>query len=114
VDEAQVSLVGTPVAPKQLDEDGRLSMGPLPDGCYTLNVSLPGFREVSSETCVSAGERKDVKVNLPPPLSGCMETGCADGFLCMPDGQCVECTEDAHCGPGFTCRGSRCEEGHGP
>jgi Cys-rich repeat protein len=109
VDEARVSLEGTPVAPKQPDEDGRLTMGPLPDGCYTLNVSLPGFREVSSETCVSAGERKDVKVNLPPPNSGCMETGCSDDFLCMPDGQCVECTEDSHCGPGFTCRGTRCE-----
>lgn len=109
VEQAQVSLVGTPLEPLPVDEDGRLSVGPLPDGCYTLNVSLPGFPDVRSDTCVSAGEKKEVKVNLPAPSSGCMETGCSDDFLCMPDGQCVECTEDSHCGPGFSCRSSRCE-----
>ncbi|HVG64004.1 MAG TPA: carboxypeptidase regulatory-like domain-containing protein [Hyalangium sp.] len=109
VEGGQVSLVGTPVEPLRPDEDGRLLIGPLPDGCYTLNVSLAGFREVLSDTCVSAGERKKVKVNLPAPSSGCMETGCSGDFLCMPSGQCVECTEDSHCGPGFSCRGLRCE-----
>lgn len=109
VEGAQVSLVGTPVEPLRPDEDGRLLIGPLPDGCYTLNVSLPGFPEVRSDTCVSAGERKQVKVNLPAPSKGCKETGCSGDFLCMPNGQCVECTEDSHCGPGFSCHGSRCE-----
>jgi Cys-rich repeat protein len=109
VDGAQVSLVGTPMEPLRPNQDGRLSLGPLPDGCYTLKVSLSGFPEVSSDTCVSAGERKDVKVNLPAPSSGCMVTGCSGDFLCMLDGQCVECTEDSHCGAGFACRGSRCE-----
>jgi len=107
--QAQVSLVGTPVGPLQPDEEGRLSVGPLPDGCYTLSVTLPGFPDVTSETCVSAGELKDVKVILPAPSSGCAVTGCSDDFLCVPDGRCVECLEDSHCGPGLSCHGSRCE-----
>lgn len=109
VDGAEVSLEGTPVEPVRPSENGRLLIGPLPDGCYTLTVSLSGFPEVHSDTCVSEGEHKEVKVNLPAPNSGCMETGCSGNFLCMPDGQCVECTEDSHCGPGFSCHGSRCE-----
>jgi hypothetical protein len=113
VDQATVSLVGTPVEPLRPDEEGRLSVGPLPDGCYTLAISLPGFPDVMSETCVSAGELKDVRVNLPAPNSGCMVTGCSDDFLCVADGRCVECLEDSHCGPGLSCRGSRCE-GEGP
>jgi hypothetical protein len=109
--EAKVSVVGTPLQQLALDATGRLSIGPLPDGCYTLRVSLSGFPDVSSETCVSAGEHKEVRVNLPEPDSGCSVTGCSDGFRCAQGGQCVECLEDAQCGPGLTCRGFRCEEG---
>jgi hypothetical protein len=109
VDQAKVTLVGTPVAPVRPDSTGRLRVGPLPDGCYTLSVTLEGFRDVTSETCVSAGETKDVKVNLPAPSSGCAVTGCSDDYLCLPDGRCVECLEDSHCGPRLSCRNSRCE-----
>lgn len=113
VEGARVSLVGTPVEPVHPDKGGRLRMGPLPDGCYALSISLTGFPEVLSETCASAGESKEVKVNLPAPTSACGETGCEEGFFCQPDGRCVECTEDAHCGPGLKCHDSRCE-GDGP
>ena len=65
VAQAQVTLVGTPLEPLRPDEDGRLSVGPLPDGCYTLRIAVPGFPEVEAETCVSAGETKEVKVILP-------------------------------------------------
>jgi len=114
VDQAQVSLVGTPLQRLRLDEEGRLRMGPIPDGCYTLSLSLPGFQEVRSETCVSAGETKEVKVNLPAPDRddghlGCAETGCEEGLRCAPDGRCLECLESSHCAPGLTCRGFRCE-----
>jgi hypothetical protein len=114
VGEAHVSLVGTPLQRLRLDAEGRLRMGPLPDGCYMLSLSLQGFPDVSSETCVSAGEIKEVKLNLPTPDGnkghlGCAETGCAEGLRCASDGRCVECLEDDHCGPGLTCRGFRCE-----
>jgi hypothetical protein len=114
VDTARVSLVGTPLQQLPLDEDGRLDVGPIPDGCHTLSVSLQGFPEVRSEACVSAGEFKEVKVNLPAPdggkgYLGCAETGCEEDLRCAPDGRCVECVEDTHCGPGLSCNGFRCE-----
>lgn len=113
VTQTQVSLVGTPLQRLPLDEEGSLRMGPIPDGCYTLGLSLPGFPDVESETCVSAGELKEVKVNLPAPdrdkgQLGCAETGCEEGLQCAPDGRCVVCLEDSHCDPGLTCRGFRC------
>ncbi|HEX8705706.1 MAG TPA: carboxypeptidase regulatory-like domain-containing protein [Myxococcaceae bacterium] len=98
VEKAQVSLVGTPLQRLDLDEEGELLIGPVPDGCYTLILSLKDVPDVTSETCVSAGETKEVKVNLP------------EGRLhCTPNGQCFECLEDSHCGTGLTCRGFRCE-----
>jgi hypothetical protein len=119
VDEAQVTVAGTPLRQLPLDEKGDRLVGPMPDGCYTLEISLPGFPEVSSETCVSAGESKRVKVNLPAPDSrngerGCAVTGCTEGFLCMSDGRCVECIDDDQCAPGLTCRAFRCEEEEDP
>jgi hypothetical protein len=107
----QVSVAGTPVRDQPLDDSGRLKIGPLPDGCYTLSISVPGFPDLDSETCVSAGEEKEVKVTLPTPASGCSETGCSDDFLCTQAGRCVECLEDSHCGPGLSCNNSRCEGG---
>jgi hypothetical protein len=114
VDKAQVSLVGTPLQRLQPDEEGSLRMGPIPHGCYALSLSLPGFPDVTSETCVSAGETKEVKVNLPAPDGddghlGCAETGCEEALICAPDGRCVECLVSSHCGQGLTCRDQRCE-----
>lgn len=109
VDQAQVTLVGTPLLPLQPDEDGRLSVGPLPDGCYTLSIAVPGFPDVASEACVSSGETQEVKVNLPTPSKGCEQTGCSDDFVCTQDGRCVECLNDSHCDSGLSCRGMRCE-----
>ncbi len=108
---ALVSLVGTPLQQLPLDEEAELSIGPLPDGCYTLSASIPGFPDVAIETCVSAGEQKEVKVNLPEAESGCSVTGCSDGFHCAQNDQCVECLEDSQCGPGLSCHGFRCENG---
>ncbi|MDY7229746.1 carboxypeptidase regulatory-like domain-containing protein [Hyalangium rubrum] len=115
---AKLSVLGTPLQELDMDEQGRVSVGPLPDGCFMLSITLPGFPDVSSETCVSAGETKEVKVNLPKPDGGnghhgCMETGCEEALQCAQDGRCVECLEDAHCGSGLSCRGFRCE-GSGP
>lgn len=108
---AKVSLADTPVQQLPLDEMGLLSVGPLPDGCYTLGILLPGFPEVNADTCVSAGETKEVKVNLPEPESGCSVTGCSADFHCAQNDKCVECLEDSQCGAGLTCNGFRCENG---
>jgi hypothetical protein len=126
VDNARVSLVGTPVQQLPLDEDGRLNVGPIPDGCHALSISLQGFPEVNSEACVSAGELKEVKVNLPAPdgnqgYLGCAETGCEEELRCAPDGRCVEwgactpCDGNWKCGSGASCQslpegGSACVE----
>ncbi|KFE67158.1 carboxypeptidase-like regulatory domain-containing protein [Hyalangium minutum] len=109
VEQAQVTLVGTPMLPLQPDEHGRLSVGPLPDGCYTLSISAPGFPDVASETCLGSGETQEVKVNLPAPSKKCEQTGCSQGFVCAQNGRCVECLDDSHCVSGLSCRGMRCE-----
>jgi hypothetical protein len=113
-----VSVEGTPFQRLQVDEKGQLRVGPLADGCYPVRVTAPGFPETAAEACVGNGEKKDVTVNLVAPGGNgherCEETGCVDGSRCAPNGQCVECYEDAHCGGGgLTCRGFRCE-GEGP
>lgn len=118
VEDTQVSVVGTPLQRLRLGETGLLRVGPLPDGCFTLALSLTGFQAVSAYTCVSAGEEKEVKVNLPAPdkdkgQRGCEVTGCDEGLYCAGDGRCVECLEDTQCSPGLTCQALRCE-GSGP
>ncbi|HSP78203.1 MAG TPA: carboxypeptidase regulatory-like domain-containing protein, partial [Myxococcaceae bacterium] len=93
-------------------------LGPLPDGCYSLEVSVPGFPEEEAETCVGESEHKEVKVRLRSPGAGflsrgCAATGCERGNHCAQDGRCVECLSDAQCAPGLSCRNERCE-GPGP
>ncbi|WP_224246335.1 carboxypeptidase regulatory-like domain-containing protein [Hyalangium gracile] len=110
VTEGRLVLEGTP-SEQSLDDKGRAEVGPLPDGCYSLLVSARSFPDVSSETCVSAGEKKEVKINLSEPSGGCATTGCVDDYQCAQSGRCVECLEDTHCGPGLSCRGFRCEGG---
>lgn len=113
----QASVKGTPFQRMQLDEQGRLRVGPLADGCYTLSITAPGFSAVSTEACVGSGEKKEMKVDLEVPggngHASCEQAGCVDGSRCAPNGQCVECYEDSHCGAGLSCRGYRCE-GEGP
>lgn len=118
VSNALVSLEGTPFQRMQLDEKGRQRVGPLADGCYGVSVTAPGFPVASTEACVGNGEKKEVKVDLVVPgdgnpAHGCAVAGCIDGSVCAPNGQCVECYEDAQCGEGLSCRGFRCE-GQGP
>lgn len=114
----QVSVEGTPLQRMQLDDKGRARMGPLADGCYNVSASVPGFPAASASACVGNGETKDVKIDLVVPDGdvvhhGCAVSGCEDGSLCAPNGQCVECYEDSQCGEGLSCKGFRCE-GNGP
>ncbi|MFP2905278.1 carboxypeptidase-like regulatory domain-containing protein [Pyxidicoccus sp. 3LFB2] len=110
---AQVSVAGTPFQRLELDDKGRLRVGPLPDGCYAVTVSATGFPLVQAEACVGPGEKKEIKVDLEAAEDyinrGCVVTGCADGLVCAPNNRCRECYEDSHCGPGLSCKGFRCE-----
>ncbi|MBZ4422385.1 carboxypeptidase-like regulatory domain-containing protein [Myxococcus sp. RHSTA-1-4] len=110
---AQVSVVGTPFQRLQLDSEGRLRVGPLPDGCYSVAVSATGFPMLQAEACVGPGEKKEIKVDLEAAEDyvnrGCVVTGCADGLVCAPNNKCVECHADSQCGEGLSCVGFRCE-----
>jgi hypothetical protein len=115
VGDGQLSVVGTPFQRLHLEEDGSLLAGPLPEGCYRLEVSVPGFPVKKSESCVGEREHAAVDVPLPEPEDGsvCAVTGCERGSQCAPDGRCVECLADSQCAPGLSCRDERCE-GPGP
>lgn len=116
---ALVTVEGTPFQRLALDTDGRTWVGPLPDGCWQLTVSAPGYLTRRQEGCVGVGERKPVIVRLGGSgdqglvNGGCRVTGCALGAVCAGDGRCVECETDGHCAAGFACRANRCE-GAGP
>jgi hypothetical protein len=111
-----VSVMGTPFQRQSLAEDGSLRVGPLPEGCYTLEASATGFPVKKTEACVTESESKDVKIQLPGSEDdmdfvhrGCATTGCERGTSCASDGRCVECLSDAHCAPGLACRDERCQ-----
>ncbi|WP_426753501.1 carboxypeptidase-like regulatory domain-containing protein [Myxococcus sp. Y35] len=114
---AEVSVEGTPFQRLLLDAQGRLRVGPLPNGCYTVSVSARGFPTTLIEGCAGPGERKEVKVDLAVDdellEQGCEAVGCEDGLVCAPNKKCLECFGNSHCGEGLSCRGNRCE-GPGP
>lgn len=111
---AWVTVVGTPYAKVSLDPEGYARVGPLASGCYGLELHAPGLGDQSFEECVQAGEGKDLERELPDPdgsegHEGCQEAGCQQGLRCAPDGRCVECTENGHCGAGLACVDFRCQ-----
>jgi hypothetical protein len=118
VGSGQVSVTGTPFQRLRLEQNGQLRIGPLPDGCYTLEFSVPGFPMHLAEVCAERSEHKQVEVRLPTPGKdfihrGCLVTGCERGTHCAADGRCVECLSEDQCAPGLSCREDRCE-GPGP
>jgi len=112
----QVSVTGTPFQQQRLDEEGGLRVGPLPQGCYTLETSATGFPVKKTEACVEENESKEVKIQLPATgddvdrlVRGCGTTGCERGRHCASDGWCVECVSNDQCAPGLSCRDERCQ-----
>jgi|GEM_PF-1103243 len=114
---AEVSVEGTPFQRLLLDAQGRLRVGPLPDGCYTVTVSATGFPSTRAQACASPGEKKELQVDLEVDEAllelGCQELGCEEGLVCAPNKKCLECFGNSYCGEGLSCRGNRCE-GPGP
>ncbi|HET9452243.1 MAG TPA: carboxypeptidase-like regulatory domain-containing protein [Aggregicoccus sp.] len=112
VSDATVTIEGTPLRKLKV-EGGGARVGPLPEGCYAVTVSAAGFPPAVQQLCVGAGEQKPLKVDLKDDPGyaqhGCQYSGCVDGTVCAADGRCVQCTGDAHCAAGFSCRRDRCE-----
>ncbi|WP_375772416.1 carboxypeptidase regulatory-like domain-containing protein [Archangium gephyra] len=112
-----VSVTGTPFQQQRLLEDGSLRVGPLPEGCYTLEASATGFPAKATEACVKESESKEVRIQLPEPNDddqgflhrGCGTIGCERSLPCTPEGQCQECVSDEQCAPGLSCRDERCQ-----
>lgn len=110
----RVSVTGTPLQQLSLREDGLLRVGPLPEGCYTLETSVPGYPPDTTNACVREGESEEVEIELAEPENdsgarNCAVTGCESGSQCTPDGRCVECLTDDQCATGYACHSERCE-----
>ena len=107
VSAASVTVDGTPLRKVKIDKSGLVKVGPLPEGCYAVEVTAAGFPPRAQQSCVGAGEQKPVKVDLQDDPGyaqrGCQFSGCVEGAVCGPDGSCGQCTEDAHCPGGFAC-----------
>ncbi|MCY1079970.1 carboxypeptidase regulatory-like domain-containing protein [Archangium lansingense] len=110
VEDGRVSVMGTPFQQLQLQDDGTLRVGPLPEGCYALETSAAGFPVKKTEACVKESESKEVKIQLPGGGDDdCTISDCEQGERCSTEGRCAECTSDEHCAPGLTCRDERCQ-----
>ncbi|AKJ02294.1 hypothetical protein ATI61_108318 [Archangium gephyra] len=116
LEEGRASVLGTPFQQQPLAKDGSLRVGPLPEGCYTVEASASGFPVKKTEACVTESESKEVKIQLPGTEDdvdfvnrGCATTGCERGTQCASDGRCVECLSNEQCAPGLACRDERCQ-----
>lgn len=113
VSSGSVSVLGTPLLGLALADEGLLRVGPLPQGCYALQVSVPRFPSTEAQACVNEGEQQELEVLLPPPLGnpGCADDEeCTRGSRCNPQGQCVvrSCSSEEDCPPGLVCRSEQC------
>lgn len=66
VAQAVASVEGTPFESLLLDNEGVRRLGPLPDGCYEVRVSAPGFADAAGQGCVGHGEQTVLRLELTP------------------------------------------------
>ncbi|MHA7632221.1 peptidase associated/transthyretin-like domain-containing protein [Corallococcus sp. M7] len=100
VSEARAIVDGTPIQASGLDDDIPRHLGPLPEGCYGLSISAPGFSSTSVQDCVDAGKQTVLNVELVPDGSSaeerCALAGCGgDGRSAMDD-RGAKSPEDSH------------------
>lgn len=104
-----VSLEGTPFIGLPFESGGARRVGPLPAGCYPARIRSDAFGERQVETCVAAGEQREVEVDFTESDARCEQTGCEAGLRCADDGRCVECLATAECAQGLSCNDGNCE-----
>jgi S1-C subfamily serine protease len=90
---AQGRVVGTRLESFTPAADGTLRVGPLPRGCYTVNIACPGLGMMDRAECVGDdGDDLDDAAEFDEPdggseNEGCRVTGCTAGLRC-DDGRC--------------------------
>ena len=67
---AQVTLLGSAVAPALTDELGSFELAEVPAGLYTLQAERSGFRTVRVGVAVRGGEDTDLGEILLEPQAG--------------------------------------------
>lgn len=80
-------LRGLPLAEVHAEDDGDLELGPVPPGCYELELRVPGYGQLSANGCTATDGGSPSRVALPQPngqagREGCVVTGCRDGRRC--------------------------------
>ncbi|MBN9684158.1 MULTISPECIES: hypothetical protein [unclassified Corallococcus] len=100
VSEATAIVDGTPIQASGLDDDSPRHLGPLPEGCYGLSISAPGFSPTSVQDCVGAGRQTVLNVELVPNGSSaeerCAFAGCGGDSRSAMEGPGVKGPEDSH------------------
>lgn len=107
----RISVEGTLYEQLPVDATGRLRLGPLANGCYTVVAELNGFEDVEEDVCLVSEQELPLSIELPLSESrqGCHLTGCEDPLMCAPTGSCVECLRNDDCEEGKTCLNSQCQ-----
>lgn len=90
---SKINVVGTPYQRVSVTDTGEARIGPLPEGCYALDTTAPGFGNITPEICVRELDALEVEAELPHSdgtqgREGCLVTGCQDPYVCMSDGHC--------------------------
>ncbi|RKG70002.1 hypothetical protein D7V80_06750 [Corallococcus sp. CA054B] len=101
VTDVKASVDGTPIEASGFDDKDPARLGPLPEGCYGVSISAPGFSSTSVQDCVDTGKQTVLNVELIPEGSSgeerCALAGCGGGDShSAMDGRGVKRPEDSH------------------
>ncbi len=86
---ATATLRGLPLGDVRADDEGEFELGPVPPGCFDVDLRVPGYGELSASACTTSDGGASTRVALPEPTGqvgreGCLVTGCRDGKRCGP------------------------------
>lgn len=90
---ATAKLPGLPLDETRVEDDGEVELGPVPPGCYAVDLRVPGYGELTATACTTSDGGASTRVALPDPTGqsgreGCQVTGCRDGKRCGPRWVC--------------------------